>query len=331
MAYRIDPRESAAAELRRIAGDELASAIQKLRNPGTDGLEQTVHDVRKHCKRVRALVRLARPSLGAEYARANGSVREAAAGLGTLRDAHAVLATFDVLVSARSDQVPANGLRDVRAALAARARDVGDAAGVGQLETAAEVLTEVAGRVDDWPLSDDLRVAVDGAAAYHGMARAAFRASLDDPSDERLHEWRKRVKDGWYHTQLLTTLAPSVLVPARRVLEQLSDALGHNNDLAVLGRALRESPDELGGAQAHEALTLIQHVHDELIDRSWPLGARVYAEGRKAYGRRLRQYASAFDSFGKERRVGDIDALFGNGANGGNGGQSGGGDDGGDD
>lgn len=313
MAYRIDPGRPADAELRRIALEELDAALRSLADPGREGLEETVHGVRKRCKKLRALIRLTRRSLGAEYGRANAAVRDASALLSPLRDAHAVLATFDVLVSSRADIVPVRGLRDVRAGLVARSAAAEDAGSVAErIAGATALLSGVRDRVPDWPLGD-MRAAIAGAADFRGRAREAFRRSLTDPSDDALHEWRKRVKDGWYHAQLLRALAPSVLAPEEEALHDLSDALGDNNDLAVLGEALEASPDELGGPQAHEALLITGAVREDLIARARSLGARVHAEDARAYRRRLRAYAKAYRRFGPERAVGEIGAIAGDG------------------
>lgn len=310
MAYRIDPGRPAAEELRRIAAEELDAALASLADPEREGLEKTVHGVRKRAKKLRALVRLVRPALGEEYRRANGAARDAAATLSAVRDAHAVLATFDALTAARADIVPVRGLRDVRAALAARAESAGDPGSAGaRVEGAARLFAEMRQRVAEWPLEDDLRAVIAGAADYHGRGRRAFRRAVADPSEEALHEWRKRVKDGWYHAQLLRDLAPSVLVPRERTLHDLSDGLGDANDLAVLAQALRTEPDELGGAQAHEALIICERVREDLVARCRPLGARLYAEGRRDHRRRLRRYAGAYRAHGPERPVGEIGAI----------------------
>jgi hypothetical protein len=145
---------------------------------------------------------------------------------------------------------------------------------------------------------------------FHGLARSAFRASLRNGSDEHIHEWRKRVKDGWYHTQLLNLLAPSALGPAEQALHDLADGLGDSNDLAVLRRALLDSPEELGGENAHEAVAVLDQVRRDLICRCNPLGARIYAEDAEAYARRLRRYAKGYRTFGPELLVGDIATTF---------------------
>lgn len=311
MAFVISPDQPPADEIRRIAGEQLGSALATLAGGAAAGPEAAVHAVRKHCKRVRALVRLVQPALGSEHRRTNAAVRDASAALSPLRDAHAVLSTFDALCAARPDLVPSHGFHAVRAGLAERAEHASDASSAGErFAVAAQLLGETADRVGSWRLKIDLGDVIDGAAEFQGRARRAFRATLEDGSDEALHEWRKRVKDTWYHTQLLCPLAPSVLGAAEKSLSNLSDALGDGNDLAVLSRVLLDATDELGGGQAYEALASIQVVREELLHRCRPLGARLAAERRSEYRARLRGYAKANRAFGPELRVRDIGRMF---------------------
>ena len=79
------------------------------------------------------------------------------------------------------------------------------------------MLSEARERVDDWPLERDSFDAVaDGLERTYRRGRRDFRAARDEPSVEALHEWRKRVKDLWYHHTLLRELWPPVMTRRRR-------------------------------------------------------------------------------------------------------------------
>ena len=109
MSYRIRPDATVRTNVRRLVRRELARALAALDEPGALGLQETVHDVRKRCKKVRGVLRLARPGLGAEYGRANAEVRDAARELSPLRDAHATLATLDELIASTHGERAAGG------------------------------------------------------------------------------------------------------------------------------------------------------------------------------------------------------------------------------
>ena len=68
-----------------------------------------------------------------------------------------------------------------------------------------------------------------------GVRRLPVRLS-GEMSD--LHDWRKRVKDLWYHERLLApTCGPTVRGHAKE-LDRLSDLLGDDHDLALLRHEL---------------------------------------------------------------------------------------------
>ena len=115
MGFRLEHGEALGQGLRRVAAERLDDAVERL-----DGLadldptetEAAVHAVRKRAKEVRGLLRLARPSLGAEFGRANRSLRDAAAELASLRDAQALALTFTDLRRAEGDvRRPPSGAR----------------------------------------------------------------------------------------------------------------------------------------------------------------------------------------------------------------------------
>jgi hypothetical protein len=192
MSYRIDPDRPIPTNLRRRARRQLDNALAALAEPGVLGLEATVHDVRKRCKKVRGLIRLVRPGLGREDRRANGHVRDAARELSPLRDAHPMLGTFDDLIAAtHGDRLPGEPLAGVRAGLVLRAAEAERADADVLLERAGRHLARVRERLDRWAVDDDVAIVLAGLTESYRRGRRAFRDALDHPADTALHEWRK--------------------------------------------------------------------------------------------------------------------------------------------
>jgi CHAD domain-containing protein len=104
-----------------------------------------------------------------------------------------------------------------------------------------------------------------------------------NPSVESLHEWRKRVKELWYHHTLLRPLWPPVMQAVGDEAHELADRLGDDHDLAMLAAWVREH------AQAGpEFFDAVERRRAELEAEAMTLGARIYADKPKAYVRRLR-------------------------------------------
>lgn len=310
MGYQLEWDETISEGVRRIASEQLDNAFDALHDAGSTGVEEAVHDVRKRCKKLRGLVRLVRPAMGSHYRNANVMFRDAARELSSIRDAHALLATFDDLVAGTVAHIPADGIAGVRQGLSDRAAAASQAvqgAGDGRIVRACELLEAARDDIDDWPLADDIAVVVGGAEKTYKRGRERFSECVSAPSSEQLHQWRKRVKYSWYHIRLLHEAAPSVLDPLASRLHDLSDALGDDHDLAVLSAQLQAEPTAFGGEQqVRDALVIIDGRRGDLQRRAISLGARLYVESPSAFADRLSGYWSAWRRHGAELPTGEI-------------------------
>lgn len=200
----------------------------------------------------------------------------------------------------------------VRQGLAARAQSASRAVADqdARIQRARRLLMAGRSRVDDWTLDDDFGPVCAGVAKTYKQGRKRFTDSLEQPSDQNLHEWRKGVKYSWYHIRLLRGSAPSVLKPLADRLHDLSDVLGDDHNLAVLTGQLRSCPDEFGGTgKVNEALVIVDGRRADLQRRALPLGARLYAERPSTFADRMTGYWRAWREFGEELPAGEIADL----------------------
>jgi CHAD domain-containing protein len=281
--------------LERIAAEQLDRALGGLENPDLDRNE-AIHDARKCSKRLRALLRLARAGIGDDvYRRENAAIRDAARDLSGLRDADALLETFERLQVRFAGEVDWRKLVGVRRALVARRKQLGnDGTLPRRIGAVGEELRAVRDRLPSWPLAnlefDDL---APGFKRGYQRGREAMRAIEAAPSDERFHEWRKRAKYHRYHLELLRDLWPTEVKARRDEVRILGDLLGDEHDLSVL-RATLMAESERFGDGAGRLLELALRQQAELRDRMWPLGVRLFAERPKALVQRYEQYWQAW-------------------------------------
>ena len=293
MAYVLDPAASVAHEVRRVAFERVDEAIDILANlDAGDDIEHDVHEVRKRCKEVRALARLVRSSLGDEFRVFNGLVRDAADELASIRDAHAVLATFDNLRS--SGAIDAGGdLDGVRAAQAAVADEATQSVRGPdpRVERAWQLLRDSRESIERWRVPDGFAVLRRGIEQTYERGLRTLRRARRKPTDDRMHEWRKSVKTLWYQIRLLERAAPSVLEAMIERLDGLAEALGDDHDLAVLVAHLTDDPRRFGGKrQVKRAIRLARSQQDDLRRRAFRLGATVYAETPPSFATRIEAY-----------------------------------------
>jgi CHAD domain-containing protein len=297
MSFRLSLEEPVPDALRWVAIEQLEDAVRLLRDERAGNPAEAIHGVRKNLKKTRSLLRLARPDMPAKaYRRENDFLRDTARSIAAARDADVMVETVDELSERFAGQLPERPFSALRAQLA-------EEAGRGQAQLSGEVvdrLNDAVARVEAWEVDRcDEETLRTGAARAYKRSRRAFAAARRDPSVERLHDWRKRVKDLWYHQRLLEEAWPVPLKAHADESHRLSDLLGDDHDLAVLGQRLTATSDLVTTpppVDEGEMLELIARRRTELQHEAMQLGQRVYSEKPKAYRRRLKHYLAAADA-----------------------------------
>jgi CHAD domain-containing protein len=270
MPYAILPEdETLKAALRRIAQEEAEGALAKVR--GTGPLAPRVHAMRKTVKKLRGLLRLVRPVFPEAKAE-NAVLGEAGRGLSDLRDAAVQLATVQRL----SEGMPPDRRDRLLAPFQDAASRQDSEAAPRLLPAFAAAMASLRDRSQAWTLEADGWDALEpGLEATWAAARKGLRAARGKPSEDDLHEWRKRVKDHWYQARLLRPIWPAQMDPHVAAADELGELLGQVNDLAVLQGRLDAAP--LEEALRSEARDLAHLRHAQLIARILPLGRRLLA------------------------------------------------------
>lgn len=295
MAYRFKSRKNVEQELRRIARQQLERASAELIDPELDPAK-AVHQARKRLKKLRSLLRLVRPALGREpYERWNHRFRDLGHSLASARDADVLLQTLDKLEEAMRVNAVAPDLSVLRRELAARSGQEAD-------DDSRDLKTQMAAVAEDLQAAHEEmnRLSIDGKRfeslgtglhRTHARGRKALRKTRESPTDARFHEWRKRVKDHWYHSRLLVDVWPSVMKPYAKEMKRLSDLLGDDHDLAVFRQRLRELPGDTLPEPIAEALhRSIEHRQNMLRSEAYRVGYRVYAEKSKRFRQRIESW-----------------------------------------
>ena len=314
MEYQFAAGEPVDDAVRRIAHDQTALALADLRSPEVLGPVGSVHDFRKRCNEVRALVRLVRGSGVGLYGPTNVAYRNAGRALAEYRDAHALLATFDDLIAVNSDRMPEVDLIPIRAELVRRSELGSEAllAADGPLDPLIETLETVQSGIDDWRLSKKgWRAMSDGVNLTYRRGRLAVARAQKKPQPANFRELRRRAKYTRNHLRLLQMAAPSILVPMAANFKALSDSLGDAHDLAVLQAELKKKTKTFGGKKiVRGANRFIDEHRVDLERRSLGLAVRLYQESPNQFADRIGGYWKTWNRLGDEQRVGSIRSAF---------------------
>jgi len=281
MSYHFKPAESVIEGVRRIAREQIEKAIGEIDDSDLD-FHETVHQVRKRCKKVRGLVRLVRPVAEKLYRTENKAFRDAAAPLSDVRDAQALLETLDELTQMYADQIDTEHFGSIRDRLVQRRDEVADDTEKlqKQLDGFRQQMSRARDRVERWSLGEKGFAALSaGLAKTYGRGRQAMRVAYEEPSPENFHQWRKRVKYHGYHLRLLKPIWKPVLKKQAKAADRLGDLLGDDHDLAVFAATLQAEPSTFGDQRDLQALVaLLESRRGELETLARPLGRRLFAE-----------------------------------------------------
>jgi CHAD domain len=142
MSFYLFANESVEAGVRRIVNEQIAQAIAEIDDPKLERSE-AVHQVRKRCKKVRAVLRIVRPQFEETYQLENVWFRDTAKDLAKLRDSKAVIETYDSLVGNFSDQIDRRAFASVRRALTLQRKEI-----IQETEDLDQQLDEIRARLD---------------------------------------------------------------------------------------------------------------------------------------------------------------------------------------
>ena len=289
-AYRLGAGEDVAKGVRRIARGRADDALDRLDVARQEKFAQGVHETRKDMKKLRSLLRLVRDELGEQRFRdANALFRDAARTLSGARDAEVKLQTLAALEERFPEKLPREAVEPLRDALEGERPGNASAGDLQALERASGMIREGRKEIAGFRLAGaDLGVVEAGLKRSYRRGRKLLKKVRKNPNDHDVHEWRKRVKDLWYHLRIVELIGSDEVGIRAELAHDVSNLIGDHHDLAVLADDVASRTDGLGGEEARAALIArIRKRQDELADEAIELGRRLYDPKPKKFLRQV--------------------------------------------
>jgi CHAD domain-containing protein len=265
MPYRLRKNEPVAEGVKRVAAEQIDHACGQLAQKSDT--EKAVHEARKNVKKTRALLLLA--GYGGEDKR----LRNIGRALSELRDAAVMIEVFDALLEKHQAALKKESFAGIRRGLveSMRSADAGRA-----VTSALAGLHAARQRLERWPIEDALS---DGLETSYRRGRKALARATKNGAPQNYHDFRKRVKEHWYHMRLLGSLESRTAG-----LKELEGWLGDHHNLAVLQEKLEKSPERFGDEEWIKLfLALATNEQQELAQNSISLGRRLYEQKPKQF------------------------------------------------
>lgn len=296
MGFAFTQRSGIEKQVRDIAREQIANALEECREPPDVDFGKLVHGLRRRCKKLRGLLRLIEPRFKGFEAE-NRAVRDAADGLAGMRDAAVMIETFDGLLKfdRAGNRIPRIGVPLADAAtglLESQVAKVPEGSARQQLLTDfCGIMEQVGNRAKDWSIgrSGFAALAAGLEETYRRMAQGMATAMAESTA-EAMHDWRKQTKYHWHHVSLLSPTAPEVLGQTSDLLDQLGELLGDHHNLHVLDERLVRERRRFDDSEAGTIHAVIVEHQAVLADRAFALGRQLTAERPGALRRRFEHY-----------------------------------------
>jgi CHAD domain-containing protein len=279
-------------QLRGIFLRQLESAIDELQ-----GRPPNVHGARKQLKRARATLRLLRPAIDDDlYRRENTVARDAARPLSKARDSEVLSDALEGLLGRFGPAASGLTVGPLRQSLQKGRRQTAQQLPAKQLTQIKTALRTSMRRTQAWrPSVGEWDCIATGLGATYRRARHALRSARTGRATDDLHEWRKQTKYLWHQLQAVTPVAAGPVGELADEFHHLADYLGDEHDLAVLRERVAAPTAGMSETAASALKALIDRRREELQDKAFALGERLYADKTKAFVHMLTKYWSEWD------------------------------------
>ena len=294
MTFRLKPNESLPTSIKRIAQEQNTKAIAELSTTDELGIDEAVHQARKRLKKIRAVIRLVRDSLGSGvYKRENAHFRDLGRKLANLRDSKVQIETLDNLIAHFANIIAPEPIKNLHRKLRVDyRREYQRVIDEGVVISVKNQLKDAQTEIDRWAIeSDDWSAIAKSLKRVYKRGYKGLDRALYEPTAENLHQWRKRVKYLRYQLKILRPIWSEMMTEWVDRTHELTDYLGEDHDLAVLHKFVQTQPERFDGENTLEILTdLCDRRRTELQSAAIFLGKKIYTEKPQDFVNRLGNY-----------------------------------------
>ncbi len=290
--FSITNHEEISVATHRIITEQYDLIISSCRNHEDPDL--SVHDIRKASKRIRALLRMLKPDLPPEiYLRENTFLKEISRKLSVARNFHVFEEEFDNIVSAGIIDLPDKTINNIKQHLKEKKEDAFD------LITGLEIFHSIAKKTEE---AKERFAAVDlsmlgphtfykGIGKVFSWGQKQMMHSQQFPTDENLHEMRKRIKTLMYLVKLIKDVSPEFFNGYFKGLKSASLALGEDHNMAELNDYIDTLDEKLVSAEEKlEIESYISSQRQQIQLEVWPEIAKLYTGQAGEFSKRVKAY-----------------------------------------
>lgn len=257
-------------------------------------IDNTVHEIRKALKRIRAILRLVRFDIGEElFQSENTRFRNLGRQLSDLRDFHVIISYLALNFEAQELQIPEdNFIRLVEHLNQKKEAELKLLVEKQTLETIKDQMAIAHRDLTNYQL-DFLgpHTIQDGVSHVYSLCLDKITESQTQLEDHPLHELRKKVKYLLNQMTLIQEVWPDFFKNYSTSLKRASDLLGDDHNIAETITLVNSLPSSVLLDNDKISLTKSfqserEHIHREI----WPLLGKLFTEDADAFVKRITSY-----------------------------------------
>ncbi len=262
---------------------------------GSDDIHTSIHESRKSCKRIRAVLKMIRDEMGySNYYRENSFYRHLAGRMSGSRDDYVLLQCIENLARKRPEAFNEDALRPIKKLLSHRIKEATDQFNSqwGGFDHVIKDLEEAEKRIlHCCSLRNDFAAMERGLRRIYRRGYRYNRSGQRGESMEEFHEYRKNTKYLLHQIELISPVYPKVMNAYAASLRKHAEQLGDTRDLDRLNLFLEQIPEgTLHPAPMEDLQELIRVRKRKRLKKIFRRSSLLYAEKPKRFIQRLEAY-----------------------------------------
>lgn len=281
-------------EIIRISSVIIDETISRIIQKETDN-DTLVHDLRKSVKNLRALLKLLRKETGTEFFKKNNfALRDLNRRSAAIRNYSALIKLVQSISEKYEKTLITESLNLLLLRLQSDFKEVQRITNYDALFRYYQTkLEKYKSELNNLEINESRFASIKaGITRIYSDGIKSFEIAIENPQEKTLHEWRKNVKDLYYCSVTLIPFWNPVLKSFIKELKVLSDMLGELHDYYELThyiQSLIDNPYDFS-----KIFSLIKSNQTYLIESSFQLGKKIFAESGEQFSERIKTYYKLF-------------------------------------
>ncbi len=290
--FSITNNEEVSVAANRVLSEQYDLIIDACNNQ--EDIHESIHDVRRSYKRIRAVLRLMKPDIPMDaYNRENKLLRDLSRKFSGARNLHVFAEEFDNIIAAGILKLPEAIVKEIRQFFREKENSaVKLLLNLDMFSVIGKKNEEAKERVAAIDFSSlGAHTIYKGVSNVFAWGQKQMIHSQQFPTDDNLHEMRKRVKSLMYVVRLIKDVSPVFFNGYYKGLKTASLALGEDHNMAEMVNYIDTIAEQL------IPLTEKQKIHEYIISQRqqiqvdvWPLIAKLYTGQAGEFSKRIKAY-----------------------------------------